>query len=202
MPAIARESVELPLVLAVDIGTSSARALLFDPRGVAQPETEARIAYELTITADGGAVLDAVELFEHVGSCIDQVLALAGESATQIKAVGISCFWHSLLGIDRRGEPTTPVLLWADTRAAREVELLRSVYDQRVVHQRTGCVIHSSFWPAKLRWLQNECPEVVAITARWCAFSDYLLQRLTGADLTSVSMASGTGLLDIRAGVW
>jgi gluconokinase len=191
-----------PVVLALDIGTSSARALLFDRRGRALRESEAQIAYDLTTTRDGGAVVDPVELFDLVATCVDQVLETAVAHSAWISGVGISSFWHSLMGVDADGMPTTPVLLWADTRSAREVEELRAAYDQREVHQRTGCVIHSSYWPAKLRWLQRVSPEIVARTVRWCGFADFLLRRLAGVDLTSLSMASGTGLLDIRAGVW
>lgn len=191
-----------PYVLAIDIGTSSARALLFDGRGKAILDTESQIAYKLLATADGGAVIDADTLFDLVARCIDDVLRIAGTRGMRIGAVGISCFWHSLMGVDARGAPTTPVLLWADTRSAREVEHLRGDYDQRQVHQRTGCVIHSSYWPAKLRWLADAFPDVVARTAHWRAFSDHLLYRLTGVDVTSCSMASGTGLLDVRRAQW
>lgn len=202
MSTMPQKSETGPFVLALDIGTSSARALLFDRRGRALNDTEAQIAYDLTTTPDGGAEVDPVQLFDLVVESIDRVMAAPGAQSAQICGVGISCFWHSLMGVDAGGAPTTPVLLWADTRSAREVEELRAAYDQREVHQRTGCVIHSSYWPAKLRWLQHQSPEVVTNTARWCAFSDYLLRRLTGAEMTSVSMASGTGLLDFRAGVW
>src|SRR5690606_40531440 len=60
---------------------------------------------------------------------------------------------------DASGKPVTPVLYWADTRSAKQVAALRAELDRREVHARTGCVIHSSYWPAKLRWLCETRPE-------------------------------------------
>src|SRR5215218_2849019 len=196
-----RESIATPLALALDVGTSSARSMLFDSHGSALLDTERQIPFELDTTPDGGATVDGEMLFEVAARCIDGTLRAADHSE-QIEVVGISCFWHSLLGIDEHGRPTTPVYLWADTRSAREVEHLRTSFDQKAIHQRTGCVFHSSYWPAKLSWLRDEAPNTYKRTRRWYAFSDYLLRRITGADVTSVSMASGTGMLDIRAGTW
>jgi gluconokinase len=70
------------------------------------------------------------------------------------------------------------------------------------VHARTGAPIHSTFFPAKLAWLREDRPEIFARRATWCGFAEYLLWRLTGQLKVSLSMASGTGLLDQRAGTW
>jgi len=70
------------------------------------------------------------------------------------------------------------------------------------VHARTGAPIHSTFFPAKLAWLRDDRPEVFARATTWCGFAEYLLWRLTGRLQASLSMASGTGLLDQRAGAW
>ena len=202
MPDRATEQSETPLALAIDVGTSSVRALLFDRHGNAVPGSESQTPYDLATTANGGATVDARMLFDLTVDAVDQALATAGSDANRIAAVGISCYWHSLLGLDADGAPVTPVFLWADKRSAREVEELRASFDQREIHQRTGCVIHSSYWPAKLRWLRAESPEPFRAVARWCSFADYFLRRVSGLDATSISMASGTGMLDVRAGVW
>ena len=66
------------------------------------------------------------------------------------------------------------------------------------VHARTGCFLHPSFWPAKLAWLGSR----VAEASRIVSFADYLFLRLTGELRTTLSTASGTGLLDLRARRW
>jgi ribulose kinase len=88
-----------PLVLALDVGTSSARAMLFDRRGIAVPAVQAQTPYKMRLTPDGGVEADADALVQIVARVIDEVLVEAGPLAEQIVAVGTSCFWHSLLAV-------------------------------------------------------------------------------------------------------
>jgi gluconokinase len=188
------------VVLALDIGTSSCRASLYDLQSQPVQGSVAQVAYSPRFTADGGAELDAETLFEHVCSTIDQVLKSAAR--TRIVAVAASTFWHSLLGVDAEGNPLTPVYLWLDGRSRGEIASLREQLNEKAVHARTGCVLHSTYWPARLRWLQHTQADVYRKARRWVGFSEYLYQRLTGATNVSVSMASGTGLLDVHTNQW
>ncbi|HEY8446615.1 MAG TPA: gluconokinase [Thermomicrobiales bacterium] len=202
MPTVTWREAEPPLVLALDAGTSSVRALLFDRRGRALANAETQLGYELVTTPDGGAEMDADRLVELLAECVDATLANAASHADEIAAVAMSCFWHSLLGLDASGKPVTPVLYWADTRSAKQVAALRAELDRREVHARTGCVIHSSYWPAKLRWLCETRPEQFRSVARWTSFADYMITRFLGVDCMSVCMASGTGMLEQRTAEW
>jgi gluconokinase len=199
----AREA-HTPLVLAIDIGTSSARAAVYDARARELTETDARVLREFRTTADGGAEDDADKLLADVVRVIDESLARADALDLQIAAVAISCFMHSLVGVDADGRAVTPVYGWADTRAASEVAALRERFDERAVHARTGCRFHASYWTAKLAWLRRTQAETFARVARWLSFGEYLLSQLCAAShvAASVSMASGTGLLDVRACAW
>src|SRR5216683_3056886 len=68
--------------------------------------------------------------------------------------------------------------------------------------QRGRAPLHSAFFPAKLRWLRRARPEVFRRAATWCGFGEYLQAQLTGTLSASLSMASGTGLLDQTRGRW
>jgi gluconokinase len=184
------------LVLALDVGTSSARARAFDAGGRAQPGAEGHVAYEPRTTRDGGVELDADALLEAVARALDGCLAGCGPRAREIAAVGASVFWHSLLALDDAGRPLTPVITWADTRSAKAAAELRAAHDERAIHARTGAPLHPAFFPAKLRWLRATRPGLFDRAVTWCGFAEYLQARLTGAIGTSLSMASGTGLLD------
>ncbi|HET8577045.1 MAG TPA: gluconokinase [Methylomirabilota bacterium] len=190
------------LVLALDVGTSSTRAQCFDDRGQAVPEAHARVAYEAVVTADGGVELEPEALLEAVGQAVDGCLARLGPRCGEIRAVGASIFWHSLLALAADGRPLTRVITWADTRSTAEAEDLRRRLDEGAVHARTGAPLHSTFYPARLRWLRRTQPDLFARAARWCGFAEYLALRFTGALRASVSMASGTGLLDQSVGTW
>jgi gluconokinase len=116
------------------------------------------------------------------------VLAQVGEA----DALAISCFWHSLVAVDKHDRPLTPVLTWRDL--AGELPPL----DAASYHRRTGCFLHPAYWPAKIERLKGEG----VAAARYLSFGDYLLLRLAGEARTSVSTASGTGLFDPNALAW
>ncbi|GAC1329162.1 MAG: gluconokinase [Chloroflexota bacterium] len=187
-------------VLALDIGTSSARASLYDLRGRPVPDRFAHITYSPRVTADGGAEFDPCWLVDQVCTTVDRVLATPPPGP--IVAVAVGSFWHSLMGLDAAGQPLTPVYLWLDGRSRSVLPELRQRLDTRAIHARTGCVLHWSYWPAKLTWLRRGDPETFTHVKRWVGFGEFVLRTLTGTDAMSVSMASGTGLLDVHSCAW
>jgi gluconokinase len=189
-----------PLVIAVDVGSSSARAALFDARGEPLPGRFHQVPYEPRVTPDGGVEHDPAVLLDAVATCLDAVHASA-ESA-RVAGVGVTTFWHGLLGFDAGGHPVTPISMWADTRSARDADLLRGALDEAALHARTGCHLHASYWPARLRWLARERPDVVTRVARWGSFGEHLETELFGEAATSIAMASGTGLFDQATCGW
>jgi gluconokinase len=91
------------LVVALDVGSSSARARAFDAAGRALRGTEGHVAYEPTTTADGGVELDPHAVIAAAADALDRCVAGAGARAAQIAAVGVSVFWHSLRSTARAG---------------------------------------------------------------------------------------------------
>jgi gluconokinase len=191
-----------PLILALDIGTSSVRAALYDYNADVLPRTMVKNERLLEATDEGGAEIDADLAFKQAVAAVDDVLKKAESVKGQITHVATSCFWHSLLGIDAKGRPTTKVLGWADTRSREQVTVLRKKLDETALHNRTGARFHSSFWPSKLLWLRQELGSAFNSTSKWISLSDYVLFRLTGELSTSISMASGTGVFDQRNCTW
>jgi gluconokinase len=191
---------EPPYVLAVDVGSSSARGALFDRRARRLPDSFHQTGYQLRTGIDGRAELDPNELVRIVMDLIDG--ALASYPDLTIAAVGVAAFWHSMIGIDRDGEPLTGVLTWADTRAAGTVRRLRQSLDEREHHQSTGTRLHSSYPFAKLVWLREADREVWERAARWASFPEFLQFRFLGQWRCSISMASATGLMDREGCTW
>jgi gluconokinase len=191
-----------PITLAVDIGTSSVRAGLYDGAARPIPRTSVKVEYAFNVIPDGGSELDAEAGFSHVVSAIEGALEKTKHLNSEIDLVAICAYWHSLVGIDEKGRATTKVFGWADTRSRKYSEVLRKRFDESEIHDRTGTHFHSSFWPSKLLWLRKESPVDYARTDIWLSFSDYVWLKLFGEPVTSVSMASGTGILDIRACTW
>jgi gluconokinase len=192
---------EPAVVLSLDIGSSGVRAALFDEHGSEIRDAEARTSRAVSPLFDSEE-LDAEQIVADAAATIDSLLAKPQLRAVRIDLVAISCFWHSLVGVDADGRTTTPLLSWADTRAGNAAEQLKLRLEEREFHNRTGCRFHPSYWPAKLLWLKEERPDVFASTKRWLSLADYFFLRLFGETVTSVSMASGTGLLDQRSCEW
>jgi gluconokinase len=190
---------KVPILLALDIGTSGIRAALFDAEGGELPDAGVRLNYRANNFAEFGTI-DADVLLEQVAQTID-VLFATYERTTPIELIAISCFWHSLLGVDE-ARPTTAVLGWSDPRASQSAEELRARFDEPKFHNITGCRFHPSYWPAKLLRLRSEEPQIFKATSRWLSFAEYLALRFFSQTTVSVSMASGTGLLDQRTCEW
>ena len=143
--------------------------------------------------------LDPDVLVDEVVKTVDE---LTGSGGLPRELIAISTFWHSLMGVDASGAPTTTLLTWADTRATQQAKELRAEFDEREIHARTGCRLHPSYWPAKLRWLKAEHPQKFNATHQWLGFGEYLRLRLFGETAASVSMASATGLFNQRTCNW
>ena len=109
------------MILAVDVGSSSTRASAYDESGRALDDLFHRAAYEPTVGRDGAVQHDPRRLLDAVAECVDAVHA----RGRGIRAVGVSTFWHGLLGFDRDGRPVTPIYMWSDTRSAADARLLR-----------------------------------------------------------------------------
>jgi gluconokinase len=164
-------------VLALDVGSSSVRAQRFDRHG----DAKGKLQQEAYVTGDP----------DEVAAAVRRVLAADEPDAT-------SCFAHSLVAVDGNWNALTPILGWRDTRSAGAAEELARRLDAAKVHARTGAFLHPSYWPAKLAWLAATEPEIFRRAAWFVSFADYL----RGAPETSLSMASSSGLLDLRTHEW
>src|SRR5256885_14454008 len=106
--AIPLREAKPPLVLALDVGTSGLRSFLFDVAGRPVASAIAHRDRPVRTSTDGEASLDADERVRATASAIDETLARAGRRVGEIAVVAFSTFWHSGLGADARGPPTTP----------------------------------------------------------------------------------------------
>jgi gluconokinase len=188
-------------VLSIDVGSSSVRAGLYDGSGDNVENTEVKLDYEFEYTPDGGASKDADELLDLVARAVDGTLSKSGDAA--VSGVAMSTFWHSVIGVDQNGRPTTPILTWADRRAAAVAPELRERLEEGAVHRRTGCVLHSSYWPAKLLWSSRAMPDDFEEAEHWVSPADYFYARFFGEPYrVGTSMASATGLFDQNGLRW
>jgi gluconokinase len=186
------------VVVGLDLGTTSAKAVAFDASGRAVGGTEA--GYPLLEPEHGHAEQDPDRVLAAALEVVRGAAAAARERGAEVAAISISTAMHALVGVDGDGRPLTPVITWADTRAADEAERLRREHPD--LHDRTGTPLHPMAPLPKLVWLREHEPDAFAAAARWGGLKELVLERLTGAWAVDHSCASGTGLLDLERLDW
>ena len=159
--AVKSEAARAPLVLAIDIGTSSLRTVLFDREGRTVEGSGARRDLEVLVESDGAAECDPDGILESIWDCLDETLAKAEKRAGEIACVASCSFVGNVFGLDARGKPVTSVMIYSDTRSEPDAVKLRKQLDEEATRQRTGCRFHSSYLPARFRWLERVRSDVL-----------------------------------------
>jgi gluconokinase len=186
------------VVIGVDIGTTSTKAVAFDLTG--RDLASASIGYDLHEPAPGRAEQDPDEIVAAVLGTLRQVVdALA---TTPVNAISFSSAMHSLIGLDPTGTPITASITWADSRAGGQAERLRASPVGLALHRRTGTPVHPMAPLPKLIWFHDEEPELCARVRHWIGIKEYVLLRLCDRLVTDHSIASGTGLFDLEKQAW
>jgi gluconokinase len=186
-------------VIGLDLGTSGVRAMLYTLEGVEVASTHG--GYPLETPRSGWAEQDPALVWARVISTLAE-LAPQLPAGGRVAALGLSTIFHTLLAVDAAGEPLTRSMIWADTRAHRQVDQLREQLDARAVYQRTGCPLHPMYLPGKIQWLREERPADFARVASFGSIKEDLIARLTGRRVVDKSVASASGLFNLHQNRW
>lgn len=205
-PTVSPTAAARPFIFTLDLGTSSARTVLYDAQARAIEGCESQIKYEMTALPDGGVEIAADELVSLLLQAVDAGYARATELlpdlANSLAGVGCTTFWHALIGVDAAGQAVTPLLNWSDTRSAADAARLADDLGVAWIVERTGVRPHASYYPAKILWLRRTQPAVAARVARWVSIGEYFYERLFGQLVCGVGIATGTGLFNPHQRDW
>ena len=194
-------------VLALDQGTTSSRAILFDEEGaiVASAQREFPQLYP----QPGWVEHDPREIFRTQREVAREVFQKKRVPLKSVMAIGITNQRETTLLWDRQtGEPLHNAIVWQDRRTADLCQALREAGAESLVRSRTGLVIDPYFSGTKIAWLLDQVPGARARAERgelaFGTVDTWLIWQLTGnrTHVTDVSNASRTLLFDIRAGDW
>ena len=194
-------------VLAIDQGTTSSRAMLFDAalavRGLAQQE------FAQHYPAPGWVEHDPEDLWNTVVACVRQVLTEAGVAAADVAAIGITNQRETTVVWDRAtGRAVHNAIVWQDRRTAPLCDTLRAEGLEAEVRHKTGLLLDPYFSATKLAWILDTVPGARARAAAGAlAFGtvdSFLIWRLTSGRVhaTDATNAARTMLYDIRQGRW
>lgn len=190
-------------LLVIDLGSSSARTLLFDDDARLLDGSICSRRYDFATDSDGLAAADAAEIRALVENCIDE--ALAHPAAAAIRAVGLATFAGNWLGLDDSGAACTPVFTYADTRGRSQIPALLDALggDAEPYHQATGCLLHPAYLPAQYACLQRFDPATERRIRRLSDIGGYLYGNWFGREIPmSFSVASWSGMLNTMLRDW
>src|SRR5919206_1271580 len=194
-------------VLALDQGTTSSRAIVFDEEGRAVASAQREFAQHYP--QPGWVEHDPREIFTTQRDTAREAVRKAGVAPKQLMAVGITNQRETTLLWDRQsGEPLHKAIVWQDRRTAPLCEELRAVGAESLVRERTGLVIDPYFSGTKLAWLLDNIPDARERAERgelaFGTVDTWLVWQLTGnrTHVTDVSNASRTLLFNIHMNDW
>jgi xylulokinase len=189
----------MTMLLGLDIGTGSIKAVTYDP---ASGEVT-RVASQPTPvvhSAPDRSEHDPETLWQTVAACLREVTPHGAASA--ISGLAISSFAEAGLPLDADGSPLYPIIAWYDRRTEPQAAWWEAQLSADALHSITGQRVSPSFGVNKWLWIRENAPEAASRMAMWLSTPDYILWRLTGERATDYSIASRTLLLDQQKRAW
>jgi len=197
----------MPVLLALDQGSSSSRAIVFDESGTAL--ALAQQEFHQSYPQPGWVEHDALEIWRTQLDCARRALASAGLAARDVAAIGIANQRETTVLWDRRsGQPLAPAIVWQDRRTVPACETLRAAGHAGLIRARSGLELDAYFSATKLAWLLDHLPDVrrraEAGELAFGTIDSWLVWQLTGErrHVTDPSNASRTMLYDIHRQRW
>jgi glycerol kinase len=194
-------------ILALDSGTTSARAILFDHGGAVRAVAQKEFAQHYP--HPGWVEHDASEIWTAQISVAIEALGKAGVGPRDVAAVGITNQRETAVVWDRQtGEPVCKAIVWQDRRTAQFCDRLRAGGHEKLIRDKTGLVIDSYFSGSKIAWILDNVPgarqKAEAGRLAFGTIDTWLVWKLTDGQLhvTDSSNASRTMLYDLHRGGW
>lgn len=190
----------MPLLLGLDVGTTSIKAVVYDS-GRGEIVAQAAAPTPTSHPRPGWTNFDAEGLWQGVVSCTKQALA-ALPPASQVAAVAVASMGEAGVPVDKEGTPLYPVIAWHDPRSEPQATRLGQTVGPEAVHRLTGQQVRHIFGAPKMLWLRENEPAVFKRLARWLSVEDFILWRLSGVAATDYTIAARTMLFDVRRAGW
>ena len=194
-------------ILAIDQGTTSSRAILFDERMV--PVASAQQEFPQAFPRSGWVEHDVGDIWASVLSTVREAITKAGIKASDIAAIGITNQRETTIVWDAEtGQPIHNAIVWQDRRTAERCAALEAAGHGDMIRDKTGLLLDPYFSATKLEWLlthvEGARAKAKAGKLRFGTIDSYLIWQLTGGAVhaTDATNAARTMLYNIRSGRW
>lgn len=184
--------------LGIDIGTTHTKAVVSTNDGKVFFETKR--GYGLLQPQPGFEEQDVAIIFDAVISVITESLQHIPQHT--IGGIGFSAAMHSLLPVDINGRPLYNAITWADTRSKKEAWQILQHPSSRTVYINTGIPIHPMSPLCKIVWFKDQRPDIFTAAHKFISIKEYIFFQLFGKYIVDYSIASATGLFNIRDKKW
>jgi xylulokinase len=191
--------VSAPILIGLDFGTTNVKGVCFTTTG--QSLVRAEVQTPRHHPREGWTEWDPAQILDAVIKLLQGLLQRLPSGYIPV-GISVASVAESVVGIDKRGRPTGPIIAWHDRRSELEAEWLRSRISEEEVFAITGSPIDATFALFKLLWLQRHRPEQFNGAVHWLLIADWIAFSLTGEMAASTSLASRTLAFDISTLEW
>jgi len=186
-------------IIGADIGTTNVKAVAFSLQGEILGDHSEE--YPMYHPQPDWSEQDPEEIVRAVEYCIQTVVKKCRPFG-EVLGLSFSAAMHSLIALDTHGKPLSHSIIWADNRSASIANALRGTAEGRTIYHNNGTPIHAMAPVCKLLWLRENDKALFNQAARFVGIKEYVVFKLTGKYLIDFSIASATGLFNIRESTW
>jgi len=184
-------------ILAVDIGTTSTKALLVHADG--NVPFSYQVHHETQYPSPGYAEQDPAEIFKAVKTAIATVMKASNSKVT---GISFSCAMHGIMAVNAQGQALTPLIIWSDTRSTPQCKHIKADPLAVDIYASTGTPIHPMSPLCKVRWMSEQQPHLFHSSIKFVSAKEYIFYHLFGTWVIDYAVASATGLFDVHRLQW
>lgn len=190
----------MPYIIGCDIGTTNVKCVAFDSisGNILTSHSE---SYEMYHPKPDWSEQDPDEIYNAACKTIKTVVDACKERDTLL-GISFSAAMHGVLALDKDGKQLTQLIIWADNRSSEIALKLRTSIVGKKIYYNNGTPIHAMTPVCKLLWLRHYEPEIYKRASRFVGIKEYIIYRLTGKFVVDYSVASATGMFNIRELQW
>lgn len=186
-----------PYFIGIDIGTGSTKAVAIDSKGTNIADSQ--FYYSTQNPQPGSSEQDPEIIRNAFEKCIRQII---GSIKYPPVSISFSSAMHGLIAVNKQNKPISPLITWADTRSEKIAGQIRKSKQAESIYKATGTPIHAMTPLCKIIWLRENQPSVFKNTFKFISIKEYIWYRLFGVYEIDHSIASATGLFNIKTLHW